>query len=271
MASSDEDEEAILRHYAAGIEQDRLSTGASRIELARTQEILERVLPEPPARVLDVGGGPGAYATWLAGRGYRVHLIDLVPLHAEQAAAAAQDLGGTLTVEVGDARRLPVADGSIDAVLLLGPLYHLTERAERIQALEEARRVGRPGAPVVAAAISRFASTLDGLVQGFLGDAEFDAIVEQDLATGQHRNPTDRPGWFTTAYFHRAEELAAEARDAGLVVEQVLGVEGPGWLLPDAWDDPDRRAQVLRAARTLEGEPTLLGLSAHLLVVARTP
>jgi SAM-dependent methyltransferase len=268
---SAEDEEAILRHYATGIERDRLSTGTSRIELVRTQEILRRVLPTPPARVLDVGGGPGVHAAWLADQGYRVHLVDPVPLHVEQAAAAGRDLGGSITAEAGDARRLPVEDASVDAVLLLGPLYHLTERADRIRAFEEARRTARPGAPVVAAGISRFASLLDGLVQGFLGDPGFVEVVERDLATGQHRNPTDRPGWFTTAYFHRPEELAEEARDAGLVVDRVLGVEGPGWLLPDAWDDPGRREQIMRAARAVEREPSLLGLSAHLLLVARTP
>jgi len=150
-------------------------------------------------------------------------------------------------------------------------LYHLTDRADRIRAFEEARRVARPGAPVVAAGISRFASLLDGLVQGRLGDPAFVEIVESDLATGQHRNPTDRAGWFTTAYFHRPEELAEEARDGGLVVDGVFGVEGPGWLLPDLWDNPGRREQTLRAARAVERDPSMLGLSAHLLVVARTP
>ena len=229
------------------------------------------MLPAPPARVLDVGGGPGVHAVWLAEQGHGVHVVDPVPLHVEQATAAGRDLGGSLTAEAGDARRLPVEDGSFDAVLLLGPLYHLTERADRVRALMEGRRVARPGAPIVAAGISRYASLLDGLVQGYLGDPAFLEVVERDLATGQHRNPTDRPGWFTTAYFHRPEELADEARDAGLIVDAVLGVEGPGWLMPDAWDDPERREQILGAARTVEREPSMLGLSAHLVVVARTP
>jgi hypothetical protein len=165
----------------------------------------------------------------------------------------------------------PPRTARFDAVLLLGPLYHLTERSDRVRALEQARRAAAPDAPILAAGISRFASTLDGLVRGFLGDPEFLAVVERDLATGQHRKPTDRPGWFTTAYFHRPEELAEEAADAGLVVDAVLGVEGPGWLLPDAWDDLERREQVLFAARAVEREPSMLGLGAHLLVVARSP
>ncbi len=65
---------------------------------------------------------------------------------------------------VADARHLDLPDASVDAVLLLGPLYHLYERADRLQALREARRIARPGAPVFAAAISRWAPRLHGVL-----------------------------------------------------------------------------------------------------------
>ena len=71
---------------------------------------------------------------------------------------------------------------------------------------------------MIAMAINRFASLFDGLAQSYLFDPAFRAIVAQDLATGVHENPTGDPRWFTTAYFHRPEELAAEATEAGLDV-----------------------------------------------------
>jgi ubiquinone/menaquinone biosynthesis C-methylase UbiE len=224
--------------------------------------------------VLDVGGGAGAYALPLAREGYWVYLIDPVPLHVEQATAGSlgqpdAPLAGT---EVGDARSLSQMDASADAVLLLGPLYHLTARDDRLQALREARRVVRPGGVVLAAAISRFASTIDGLFNGFLADEEFEAIVERDLREGQHRNPGERPGWFTTAYFHRPAELREEAEEAGLVVDGLFGIEGPAWTMPDlgAWlENPARRAKLFAALRRMETEPDLLGASAHLLLVGR--
>jgi ubiquinone/menaquinone biosynthesis C-methylase UbiE len=114
-------------------------------------------------------------------------------------------------------------------VLLFGPLYHLTDAADRQQALAEADRVLRPGGRVLAMAVSRFASLLDGLYEGWLGDPVFRPIVDQDLADGQHRNPdpVDRPEFFTTAYFHTPDGLAAVIERAGFTDVTVYGVEGP--------------------------------------------
>jgi hypothetical protein len=61
---------------------------------------------------------------------------------------------------------------------------------------------------------------------------------------------------------------------AGLILDGLYGIEGPGWLLSDLTArlaDPRRRAELLQVARLLESEPWVLGISAHLLVVARTP
>src|SRR5687768_17389593 len=164
--------EQVLSFYERGLERDRLTSGAGALEFARTQALLERYLPPSPATIADVGGGPGRYAIWLTERGYSVHLVDAVPLHVEQARLAASALQGAAlaSAEVGDARELGLEDASADAVLLLGPLYHLTERVDRVRVLAEARRVCRPGGVVIAAAISRFASTLDGIREGYLLD-----------------------------------------------------------------------------------------------------
>jgi ubiquinone/menaquinone biosynthesis C-methylase UbiE len=273
MPDASRDADEIAAYYARGLERDRLAGGAGALELARTQVLLERYLPAPPAIVADVGGGPGRYAVWLAERGYHVHLMDPVPLHVEQARAAARGRPVTLaSAETGDARALKLADASVDAVLLLGPLYHLRERAERLQALAEARRVCRRGGVIIAAAISRFASTLDGLRGGYLEDPAFAAVADGDRRDGRHRNPTGDPAYFTTAYFHRPEDLTAELSAAGLAHEATLAVEGAGWLLADLnarLADERRRAVLLAALAALEAEPTLLGVSAHLLAVAR--
>ncbi len=266
---------AILDYYDRMPEEIRLAEGASRLEEARTRELIRRFAPPPPGTVLDVGGAAGPYALWLAEQGYTVHLVDAVPrLVAEARRRSEAAVRPLRSCEVGDARALTHPERSVDLVLLLGPLYHLTEAEDRIQALREAARVLRPGGRLLAAAISRWASALDGLARDLLGDPAFRAIVERDLREGQHRNPTDRPDYFTTAYFHHPAELAAEIRSAGLLVEGVYGIEGPGWVLPDVGGrmaDPERREFLLRVARMLETEPSVIGCSAHLLAVARLP
>lgn len=266
--------EEVRAHYADGYEARRLVRGAGRPELLRTRELIMRYLPPAPAIVLDIAGGPGVYATWLARLGYSVHLIDVLPLHVELARQASdrQPEAPLASALVGDARALPFADESAGLVLLLGPLYHLTERADRIQTLREARRVVRPGGVVLAATISRYASTLDGMFRGYLDDPAFVAIVQRDLVDGQHRNPTNHPDYFTTAYFHHPSEPRTEMEEAGLRHEATLAVEGPAWLAAQVeahWEDATYRQRILDIVRQIEGEPSLLGMSAHLLAVGR--
>ena len=265
----------IAEFYDRAPEESRLEQGAFLLEALRTREVIERHARRPPATVLDVGGAAGAYAIWLVDAGYTVHLVDAVPrLVAEARRRSVAQSRPLASCRVGDARALDFPDGSADIVLLLGPLYHLAEAADRARALSEARRVLKPGGQLFAAAISRWASALDGLSRDLFQDPRFVAIVEHDLREGQHRNPTERLDYFTTAYFHRPDELRAEVSGAGLIVDGLYGLEGPGWLLPDVTArlaDPRRRADLLRVARLLESEPSVLGVSAHLLVAARAP
>jgi ubiquinone/menaquinone biosynthesis C-methylase UbiE len=262
----------LVRFYRDADEASRLQSGWFRLEHARTQELILRYLPSVPATIIDAGGGSGVYACWLAARGCQVHLIDPVPKHVEQARAASskQPDSPLASAEVGDARRLPQADQSADAVLLLGPLYHLVEREDRVACLREAHRVLRPGGRVCGVGISHFASLLDSLAHGFFDDPQFAPILERDLENGQHRNPTANPLYFTDAFFHRPGELSREFLAAGFQVLAVLPIEGTGWLARDfdrLWNDPTQRERLLAAVRKMEREPSVLGASSHIMVI----
>jgi SAM-dependent methyltransferase len=260
----------ILAYYARGKEDARLREGGTpigRLEFWRTQDVLRRLLPAAPARVLDVGGGSGVHAEWLARDGYTVELVDPVPLHVEQASR----LPG-VAARLGDARELAASDSSYDVVLLLGPLYHLPETADRVRALAEAARVVRPGGLVVAATINRYAQLHDLLREERYFTPAHRERTDAVLVDGRH--PHHDEGFFTVAHFAAPDEVTEEFTDARLAAEGQYGIEGVAWLmagLEDWLDDPDRREAVLAACRHIESEPTLLGASGHLLTAGRRP
>jgi hypothetical protein len=252
----------IFEYYERGGEDTRLDGS---LELLRTKVLLQRYLPTG-AEILDVGGASGVHATWLASEGHRVKLVDPVPRHVETAQATGID------AVLGDARALDEPDASRDAVLLLGPLYHLVDRAERVRALAEAGRVSRD--LVIAGAISRWSSMYEGMLRGLVDVPGFLDMLRDDLATGMRRATQNVPYGFTTCYFHRPAELAAEVADAGLTLVDLLPVEGMAYWIPDITDrlaDPDKRAAVLELLATTEREPETIGATAHLLAVARKP
>lgn len=267
-----DEREPVHEYYELGLERDRLDAGVGAVEFVRTKEIVSRHLPAAPCDVADIGGGPGRYTVWLAGLGCRVHHRDLVPLHVEQAAAATVDFDHVDTA-VGDATAVDLPDEAVDAVLLLGPLYHLPSRADRLRALREARRVVRPGGVVFVAAISRWAARVHGVLADQLyvhvaGIIDELAHVER---TGELRPLF--PGSFT-GYSHRPRQLTTEIRAAGFDLVDLVNVEGPAALMPDLPErlqDPLHAEIVFDTARALERVPELLGIGPHLVATARRP
>jgi len=266
--------EATLAHYALGNERERLDSPTGVLEFERTKDILGRYLPPSPAAIADIGGGPGRYTLWLARRGYRVTHRDLVGLHVQQVRdEVAEHPCLAIDTAIGDARQLDLPDASVDAVLLFGPLYHLPRRRDRLQVWTEAKRIVRPGGLICAAAISRWAARLDGILSQKLYERMPQALEElRDLERTGWMKPLF-PGSFT-GYAHRPRQLPAEARDAGLHVLSVVGIESVAFLLADLGQrvaDPRALQVVLDSARALESVPELLGGSPHLLVIARRP
>jgi hypothetical protein len=169
----------IVAYYNEGRERGRLAAGPSQLERLRTQALLSRFLPAPPARVLDVGG---------------------------------------------------------------------------------------------AAAISRYASFMDGFYREFVDRPGFAAGMADTMRTGRHLNPRREQYMFTTAYFHDRDGLAAEVTDAGLSLEAIMPVEGPlAWApgLEGRLAEPAQRQLILDSLAAIEHDPAITGASSHLLAIAR--
>lgn len=270
----------VLSNYNAGAEKDRLHSGLGLIEFARTCEILQEMLPPAPAVIYDIGGGYGEYAWWLSSLGYEVHLFDLSITNIEMSATLAERyLHANLHhAEVADAREIPRPNASADAILLMGPLYHIVEYKERQKALLECHRLLKPNGLLFSAAITRYATILWAITtygegNHLLADTDFMDMVKRELADGQH---IKKPGGAYTgmgrSFFTLPEELANEIEMAGFFDVDVRGVIGPLWLVPnldEQWRDASRREHILQAVRLLEKEKDIMGVSTHLLAIAK--
>ena len=161
---------------------------------------------------------------------------------------------------MGDARRLEFAEGFADVVLMHGPLYHLPKREDRLMALWEARRVLKPGGVLLAFAITRYAGLIYGLRNGYVFDPAYWKMIQQEVKTGRREDPPDWLFPFPSAYFHLPGELREEVEEARMACEEVLGILGPAWMVPDleaSWQDEVQRGILLEIARLVENEPSL--------------
>lgn len=261
-------DDRVLRRYEMVDEAERLwRPGVGDLVRLRTWDLFDRLLP-PGGRVADVGGGPGAHAKHLVELGYEVVLVDPVPRHVEQARTAT---GGRARCSLGDARELELDDESFDAVLLMGPLYHLPDSSERHKALTEAARVLRRGGTLISEVISRHALILDATAKQLIGDPVVRAQFEVNIERGLSVEPDSLSEGGFWAYFHQVEHIREEVEAAGLVDVELFGVEGPAWLLGDLEELLESPGDLLDVLRLIEREPSLLGVSAHVIAASSKP
>jgi ubiquinone/menaquinone biosynthesis C-methylase UbiE len=261
----------IRGYYSSAVEKDRLESDYFLLEGIRTKEVITRYTGERK-HIVDIGGGAGYYSFWLAAQGHDVHLIDFSEENIKIATEAEEKGFALRGITLGNATQLPYADHSFEMALMLGPLYHLTGRNDRIQALAEARRVLRPGGILICAIISRYASLMDGYQRDLVNDPEFRKILSNDLKSGIHINHTSNPEYFTTSYFHTPDEIADEIRGSGMTFEKLIAVEGFGVIVADLarkLKDQEYRSKLLSDLELVESNRDLMAMSPHILAVAR--
>lgn len=131
----------IEKHYNKHPEDLRLLRRHGIVEFETTMHHLRRFLKDGDC-ILDIGAGTGRYTSALMAEGYKVKAVELVKRNIDVFLKREPEAD----VVKGDARSMPfIADNSADVTLLLGPLYHLFGDDEKLKALNEAKRVTKPG------------------------------------------------------------------------------------------------------------------------------
>jgi ubiquinone/menaquinone biosynthesis C-methylase UbiE len=265
-----EDNKTVLEFYQSYNEDARIERHP--IEFIRTKDIISRNLPKNPIKIIDLCGASGHYAYWLAQMGHEVHLMDLSPKHIEEAYGNKVKYNTELaSISCGDARSLDYENESFDMVLLMGALYHLQEKDDRLQCLKEVYRILKNGGIGVFAYISRFAPMLDGFIKGLVVDPIYCNIMEDAIFTGKHNNPENKHNYFTNAYLHSTNEIYNELLFTKFNSIVHYAVEGFGGIIniSEYLNDRNKLEKLLHFLRITEHNTEMLGISHHQLIICK--
>jgi S-adenosylmethionine-dependent methyltransferase len=261
-----------LAHYEKMVDVESERLAKHQLERDMTRRYLETYLPEA-GRILEIGAATGEYTVWLANRGYRVTAVDLSPALIERCKQRVAVAGVTRRVDchVADARDLSsVPESTFDAVLLMGPLYHLIHRENRLQALRESVSRLAPGAPLFSALISRL-GIMGELIRRSPGWIENREQVRSILQTGH--DPEGRDEGRFHGYYVSIDEIIPLHEEAGLETIVVVGVEPAISAHDESYNNLQgtRRQLWLDLLWNLSREPLLLANSRHLLYIGKRP
>jgi S-adenosylmethionine-dependent methyltransferase len=270
----------VQSFYDANAEQEWVRLAFERephrwLEFQVAMHLLEKYLPPPPARVLDLGGGPGRYTIALAQKGYCLTIFDLSSKSLALARRNVEEaglVGGVAGYEQGCATNLSrFADGSFDAMLVMGPLYHLVEEVDRLAAVRESLRVLRDGGIVVASIINQLGVARAAATElvGWLGTPDALNIVRGYV----NQAPPGEDAAFTEAYFAHPLELRNWYEAAGAETVTLAAQEGLAGGLRDACrslvESPAAWQNFVQIVLATCEDPTIVGGSEHTLYVGR--
>jgi len=263
------DIDRIAKHYRTSAEAPRVpKTGARRLEFDTNLYFLDKHL-SPRATLLELGAGHGDYSLHFARRGHRVLATDLVEDNVEAISARVEDEGlGTIQVRQADATRLEaLSDWDFQAVLCLGPYFHLRTRELRRRCLLECRRVVHDRGIVAVSYLNR-AFAVSSLIQRGLGltASQYESLQQIDDLRTDYPDP-----FYNIAHFSTPESVEAEVRSCGFEILDHAGTDGPYETLTESFEQLAEEAYRDFFGYHLKNctQPSQRGHSHHGLVILK--
>jgi S-adenosylmethionine-dependent methyltransferase len=260
----------ISAYYNSDPGREHFRLERHQLEYELTWRYLDQYLPAHGS-ILEIGAGTGRYTLELAKRGYALTAVDFSESLLEECrkSVAAKGLESQVQFVSADARDLrDVTSRGFDAVLLMGPLYHLVEEADRKRALKEVFDRLREGGILFSSFISRF-GIMGDLVRDFPNWIEDEREVRSLLERG-HR-PDDYPRGGFRGYFVRVSEIASLHEAIGFETLTVAGVEPAISADDESYNrlEGPQRQRWLDLFYEISTEETIIGASRHLLYIGR--
>ncbi|WP_300026912.1 bifunctional 2-polyprenyl-6-hydroxyphenol methylase/3-demethylubiquinol 3-O-methyltransferase UbiG [uncultured Maribacter sp.] len=262
----------IEAFYTRASEETRLEKGMGIFEFERIKSLIEKYLSNTSSKIIDVGGGTGKYAEWLAKKGHLVHLVEPVAKHLHIAENRAKKLKNKFKVHFGESRNLDFPNNYADLIILHGPLYHLQKKEDRELSILEARRVIKDDGIILGFAINYTASTLVGLLNGLIHKKPFFEMCKNELTTGIHNPPDQFPWLLTEAFYHKPEQLKSEFVNQGLAYLNTYAIEGISWLDKDFFTNmlnDNKRKTLLELLQITENDSCILAFSPHMMIAVK--
>lgn len=244
--------------YSLFNENARLSSRAARVEFLNTVKFVEKYL-KPGDRILDIGAGAGAYSLYFASMGYEVDALELSDRNIRDFQEKIRP-EMKLTLTQGNALDLSrYADETYDVVLLMGPLYHLQDDADKKRAIQEAKRVCRKDG------ILAFAFITHDMI--FLTELMYD---DHYFASGDYDHGTMRLNDFPFV-FKTVAESRSLLEECGIRILHAVAVDGPSELMAEKINkmNDEEYGQYLKYVDMICEKPEMLGMSNHLLYIGK--
>lgn len=265
-----DDNRDIIDYYNRDAEREHARLVEHQLEFDLTCRWLERYLPAEGS-ILEIGAATGRYTLELARRGYAITAVDLSPVQLEICRQQLADAGleGQVRLVVADVRQLnTVLTGEFDAVLLMGPLYHLVHEADRKLALQQVFNFLKPGGVIFSAFISRL-GILGDLMKNMPEWIEKTADVWEVIHIG--KDPDDYPRGNFRGYFARLDEIAPLHEGLGFETLALVGVEPAISADDESYNrlEGTRRKLWLDLLDEISTEESIVGASRHMLYIGK--
>ena len=252
-------------YYTKFNEEKRLNSRHGQVEFLTSMKYIHEYIPKDAkaseVKILDIGAGTGRYSVALAEEGFDVTAVELVKYNL----GILKKKNSSVKAMQGNALKLSkLQDNTFDVTLLFGPMYHLFGFENKKKALEEAKRVTKPGGVILVA----YCMNEYSVITYAFKEKHLKECVAEKRFTETFRTISDEKDLYD---YMRTEEIAELDKAVGLERIKLITPDGPAnYLRPvlNGMDEEEFKVFIQYHLATCERQD-LIGAAAHTVDILR--